>query len=114
MNNDSKSNSLKEKFKQALISTAKVISDDLGSENEKEDNKSSKKFDFFNLENLKSKSDFIKARADSDSAALKKKFSNDEIYKKNLPANTSCRSLYSIAEKIRYESLGANMLKIGT
>ena len=111
MNNDSKSNSLKEKFKQALISTAKVISDDLGSENEKEDNKSSKKFDFFNLENLKSKSDFIKARADSDSAALKKKFSNDEIYKKNLPANTSCRSLYSIAEKIRYESLGANMLK---
>ena len=59
MNNDSKSNSLKEKFKQALISTAKVISDDLGSENEKEDNKSSKKFDFFNLENLKTKSDFI-------------------------------------------------------
>ena len=111
MNNDSKNNNLIEKFKQALISTAKVISDDLGSENEKEHNKSSKKFDLFNLENLNSKSDFIKARAESDSAALKKKFSNDKIYRENLPVNTSCRSLYSIAEKIRYESLGANMLK---
>ena len=67
-----------------------------------EKNQSSKKFDFFNLENLNSKSDFIKARAESDSFGFKKKFSNDEIFKKNLPSNSSCRSLYSIAEKIRY------------
>ena len=40
-------------------------------------NKSSKKFDFFEIDNLKFKSDFIKARADSDSSALKKKFSNE-------------------------------------
>ena len=45
-------------------------------------NKSSKKFDFFELDNLNTKSDFIKARANSDSTALKKKFSNEEIYKK--------------------------------
>ena len=33
------------------------------------------------------------------------------IYKKNLPSNTSSRSLYNIAEKIRYETLGGKMLK---
>ena len=111
MNNNNKSESLKEKLKQALNSTAKVISDDLNIKDNLEKNQSSKKFDFFNLENLNSKSDFIKARAESDSLALKKKFSNDEIFKKNLPSNSSCRSLYSIAEKIRYESLGSKMLK---
>ena len=31
--------------------------------------------------------------------------------KKNLPLNSSCKSLYSIAEKIRYEALGGKMLK---
>ena len=28
-----------------------------------------------------------------------------------MPANSSCKSLYSIAEKIRYQSLGRKMLK---
>ena len=42
---------------------------------------------------------------------LKKKFSDDLIFKKNLPNNTSSRSLYNIAEKIRYEALGGQMLK---
>ena len=73
MNNINKSDNLKEKLKQALTSTARVISDDLNVKENLENNKSSKKFDFFNLENLNSKSDFIKARAESDSSALKKK-----------------------------------------
>ena len=111
MSNINKSDNLKEKLKQALTSTARVISDDLNVKKNLENNKSSKNFDFFNLDNLNSKNDFIKARAESDSSALKKKFSNNEIYKKNLPSNSSCKSLYSIAEKIRYESLGAKMLK---
>ena len=110
MNSKNKSDNLKQKLKQALISTAKVISDDLEIEG-REENKTSKKFDFLNLENLNSIHDFIKARANSDSAALKKKFSSDQIYKENLPSNSSSRLLYSIAEKIRYESLGAKMLK---
>ena len=38
-----------------------------------DENKNSKKLDFFNLENIDSKSDFIKARAEFDSSALKKK-----------------------------------------
>ena len=111
MKNNNKSENLKEKLKHALNSTARVISDDFDIKESSEKNKSSKKFEFFNLENLNSKSDFIKARADSDSLALKKKFSNEKIYKKNLPSNSSCKSLYSIAEKIRYESLGSIMLK---
>ena len=111
MKNNNKSENLKEKLKQALNSTAKVISDNFESEKKIENNKSSKKFDFFNLENLNSKSDFIKARAESDCLALKKKFSNTEVYNKNLPSNSSCKSLYSVAEKIRYECLGSKMLK---
>ena len=50
-----------------------------------------KNLTFLNLDNLNTKSDFIKARANSDSTALKKKFSNEEIYKKNLPNNSSCK-----------------------
>ena len=111
MKNNNKTEEFKEKLKQALTSTARVISDDLDLKVDSNQNKSSKKFDFFNLENLNSKNDFIKARAESDSLALKKKFSNDEIYKKNLPTKSSCKTLYSIAEKIRYETLGSKMLK---
>ncbi|MDA9678440.1 cobalamin biosynthesis protein CobT [Candidatus Pelagibacter sp.] len=102
---------LKEKLRQALASTIRVISNDLEIKKDSKDNESSNKFDFFELDNLKSEIDFIKARAKADSTALKKKFSNDEIYKKNIPNNSSCKSLYAIAEKIRYETLGSNMLK---
>ena len=111
MNNRDKENILKEKLKQALVSTARVISEDFRDKNSTDDNKNSKEFDILNLENINSKSNFIKARAEFDSAALKKKFSNKEIFKQNLPVNSSCKSLYSIAEKIRYECLGSKMLK---
>jgi cobaltochelatase CobT len=106
-----KETNLKEKLRQALASTIRVISDDLEIKQKKKDNKSSNKFDFFELDNLNSKIDFIKVRAEADSSALKKKFSSEEIYKKNLPNNSSCKSLYAIAEKIRYETLGSKMLK---
>ena len=106
-----KETNLKEKLRQALASTIRVISDDLEIKQKNKDNKSSNKFDFFELDNLNSKIDFIKARAEADSSALKRKFSSDEIYKKNLPNNSSCKSLYAIAEKIRYETLGGKMLK---
>ena len=43
------------------------------------------------INELTNPSDFIKLRAESDSAALKKKFSNEEIYKINLPSNSSSR-----------------------
>ena len=111
MKNSNKNANLKEKLKQALTSTVRVLSDELSIKNKSKENTSSKNFNFFELDNLNSKSDFIKARAESDSIALKKKFSNEKIYIKNLPTNSSCKSLYSIAEKIRYETLGGKMLK---
>lgn len=107
-----KENNFKEKFKQALISTAKVISEDYKVD-EVVFNKSRnlKKTDFFDITNLSNKHDFIRLRAETDSNALKKKFSNQKIFNKNLPNNPSCKSLYNIAEKIRYELLGSKMLK---
>jgi cobaltochelatase CobT len=108
---NSKEANFKEKLKQALSSTARVISDDLEQKKNNNQNKSSNKFDFFEIDNLNSKNDFIKARAESDSYDLKKKFSNYSIFKKNLPLNSSCKSLYTIAERIRYEVLGGKMLK---
>jgi cobaltochelatase CobT len=106
-----KETNLKEKLRQALASTARVISDDLEFKKKPEKSNDSNKFDSFELNNLNNKNDFIKARAETDSGALKKKFSNNRIYKKNLPNNSSCKSLYAIAEKIRYETLGGKMLK---
>ena len=111
MSDSKKLTDLKEKLKQALISTFKVIADDFHQNDKTDKKKNLHKYDFLNFDNLNTKADFIKARAESDSSALKKKFSNTEIYKKNLPLNTSCRSLYSLAEKIRCETLGGKMLK---
>ncbi len=110
MNN--KEDNFKEKFKKALISTAKVISGDYKLNlDSKDKNFSSKNLDFFELDNLEDKHDFVRLRAETDSKALKHKFSNKEIYQKNLPNNTSCRTLYDISEKIRFELLGAKILK---
>ena len=107
-----KETNFKEQFRQALISTAKVISEDYLLDDKKIDKKlGAKKTDFFEVTNLSNKSDFIRLRAETDSGALRKKFSNREIFNKNLPKNTSCKSLYNIAEKIRYELLGGKMLK---
>ena len=111
MSNGNKNANLKEKLIHALNSTFKVISGDFKNNKDLEGNKSSKKFDFYELDNLNNKHDLVRARAETDSSALKKKFSNADIFKKNLPSNMSYKSLYSIAEKIRYESLGGKMLK---
>ena len=110
MNN--KEDNFKEQFKQALISTAKVISEDykLGAKKIDKD-LSSKKIDFFDVIDLSNKNNFTKLRAEIDSGALKKKFSNKETFNKNLPKNPSCKSLYNIAEKIRYEIVFGKMLK---
>ena len=107
----SKETNIKEKFRIALTSTAKVISDDFILSNKSSKNKKIQDSNIVEIDNLTNPSDFMRLRAETDSAALKKKFSNYTIYKKNLPTNNSSRSLYDIAEKIRYESLGGKMLK---
>ena len=106
-----KEDNFKELFKQALISTARVISEDYKLDVKKNDRDLvSKKIEFFDTANLSNKNDFIRLRAETDSGALKKKFSNESIFNKNLPNNQSCKSLYDTAEKIRYEVLGGKML----
>ncbi len=107
----SKETDLKEKFRVALNSTAKVIADDFEVNRKNQENKKNKDFLSLDIDNITNPIDFIRLRAETDSSALKKKFSDDLIFKKNLPSNTSSRSLYNIAEKIRYEVLGGQMLK---
>ena len=70
---NSKLETLKEKLKQALSSTARVISEDFNNIPNKNNDKNSQNFNFFELDNLNTRNDFIKARAESDSNALKKK-----------------------------------------
>ena len=105
-----KEDNFKEKFKEALISTVKVISDDFKIEKGERNNFNSKNYSFIEIDNLNSKEDYVKHRAETDSEALKRKFSNNNIYKRNLPGNASCKLLYDISEKIRYEALGTKML----
>ena len=105
-----KEDSLKEKFKQALISTAKVISDDILIKKSSDKNPLNN-FDLIKVEELSEKKDFIRSRAEMDSSALKKRFSDNSIYQSNLPQNTTYRSLYKISEKIRFEMVGSKMLK---
>ena len=45
-------------------------------------NLSSKNYNFFELDNLNTREDYIKLRAETDSEALKRKFSNKYIYQK--------------------------------
>ena len=103
---------LKEKFRIALNSTAKVISEDFDLNKEETENKKIKDNISIEIDNITNPSDFIRLRAETDANALKKRFSDDLIYKKNLPRNTSSRTLYNIAEKIRYEALGGQCLKV--
>ena len=106
----SKENNIKEKFKIALISTEKVISEDyLKKKNEIKKNKSD--LNYLEIDTLNSKEEFIKYRAESDSRGLFKKFSDEIIYKQNYPKNASCIALYEFSEKIRCELLGSEMLK---
>ena len=107
-----KDENIKEKFKQALISTVKAISEDYNNnKNFEKNNSSSKNYNFFELDNLNNKFDFLKFRAEADSEALKRKFSNKKIYLKNLPTKPTLKTLYNISEKIRYEKLGTKILQ---
>ncbi len=68
-----KINNLKEKFRLALTSTAKVISDDYILNNKTTESKKTKDLNTIQIDELTNPSDFIKLRAETDSAALKKK-----------------------------------------
>ena len=96
MNNKNKVSNLKEKLKQALTSTVRFISEDFTKNKDEAQNKNSKNFDFFNIDDFNSKNDFLKLRAEADSSALKIKLSDNTIFKKNLPSPTFPVKLFSI------------------
>ena len=93
-----KQTNLKEKLIQALTSTIKVISDDYKPSFDKK-SKNLKDYNFFELDNLNSRSDFIKFRAEADSEALKKKNFLIKKFIKNIYPITHLANLYMILQK---------------
>ena len=94
MSNNPKSESFKEKLRTALNSTIKAISDEFDTFHNTDESKITKKNEIFEIDSINSKNDFLRARAEADTAALKRKFSDDKIYNKNLPSKSSCKLLY--------------------
>ena len=104
---------LRERFKSAISSTVKAISENFDLEVKFGSNITSKKNslnlpDVINLKNLQ---DFTNLRAFADSEALKIKYNDRKIYLENAPTGSIGKALYAIAEKIRYEKIGSNKLK---
>ncbi len=101
---------LEEQIKQALTSTFKVISNHIEDKNSKNKDLKTKTLDFTEIKDLKSKNDYIRLRANTDSKALKIRFSNYSIFIKNQPKNPALSKIYELSEKIRCEMLGSKML----
>ena len=101
---------LEEQIKQALTSTFKVISNHIEDKNSKNKDLKIKTLDFSEIKDLKSKNDYIRLRANTDSKALKIRFSDYDIFIKNQPKNPALSKIYELSEKIRCEMLGSKML----
>ncbi len=104
---------LKERFKSAVSSTVRAISENFDLEIKFGSNVSSKEnsLNLPELVSLKKLQDFTNLRAFADSEALKIKYTNKKIYLKNEPKGSLSKSLYAIAEKVRYEKIGSDRLK---
>tara|TARA_Y100000590_G_scaffold165810_1_gene189854 strand:+ start:3412 stop:5217 length:1806 start_codon:yes stop_codon:yes gene_type:complete len=104
---------LKERFKSAVTSAVKAISENFDLNIRFGGNLSAKKnsLNLPEIANLKKIQDFTNLRAFADSEALKIKYTNENIYLKNEPKSAMAKSLYAIAEKIRYEKIGSDRLK---
>ena len=104
---------LKERFKSAVSSAVKAISENYDLEIKFDNNITSKKnsLNLPDVINLKKLQDFTNLRAFADSEALKIKYTDNKIYLKNEPKGILAKALYSIAEKIRYEKIGSDKLK---
>jgi len=104
---------LKERFKSAVSSTVKAISENFDLKIKFGGNLSSKEnsLSLPEIANLKKLQDFTNLRAFADSEALKIKYTDKKIYLENEPKGTMSKALYAIAEKIRYEKIGSDKLK---
>jgi len=104
---------LKERFKSAVSSAVKAISENFNLEIKFTNNSTSKEnsLNLPEISSLKRLQDFTNLRAFADSEALKIKYNDKNIYLKNEPNGAFGKQLYAIAEKIRYEKIGSNKLK---
>ena len=93
---------VKAKIKQAINSTYNAIS----YKEDKTNIVSPKEDKSFNFENYNLIKNFNELRAKSDSKALKKKYSDDILFKKYEPDNNISKRLLTISERIRYEMIG--------
>ena len=91
-----------DKIKGAIQSTAKA----LARKSYKEKKEKFNSIQQPQLFSLKNKDEIIEARVTSDTQALKLKYNDEIISKKNEPVGQISKSLYKIAEKIRYEKIG--------
>ena len=94
-----------EKFKNAVFSTAKAIARKSIS---LEDQKQLDKITAPKIISINNHEEMLEARANADSEALRIRHSDEAIFKKNEPKGTISKSLYKIAEKIRYEKIGSD------
>ena len=94
-----------EKFKNAVFSTAKAIARKSLS---LEDQKQLDKVTAPKIISINNREEMLEARANADSEALRIRHSDEAIFKKNEPKGTVSKSLYKIAEKIRYEKIGSD------
>jgi len=104
---------LKERFKSAVCSTVKAISGNFDIKIKFGDTSDTKKNLLYlpEIVDLKNLQDFTNLRAYADSEALKIKYTNKKIYDESEPNGAMAKSLYAIAEKIRYEKIGSEKLK---
>ena len=104
---------LKERFKSAVSSAVKAISENFDLEIKFGDNVAAKEnlLSLPEVANLRNLQDFTNLRAYADSEALKIKYRNKKVYLENEPKGNMARALYAIAEKIRYEKIGSDKLK---
>ena len=79
-----KEDSIKEKFKQALISTVRVISDDYKINNKNQNKSNEKSLQIGELENINDKNEFRKLRAE----IISKKIKNEDYSELEEELNT--------------------------
>jgi len=105
-----KEEDLLEKFKIAITSTIKSISNDekvevvFGSSVKTTNSETIRLSEIVSTNN---KINHVKIRAQADAEALKIRYSNKEILKNNAPEGKISKQLYNIAEKIRCEKIGS-------
>jgi len=94
-----------ENFKNAVFSTAKAIARKTISI---EDQEEVSKVHVPKVISVDNSDEILEARAAADSEALRIRYNDENISKKNEPKGKISKSLYKIAEKIRYEKIGAD------